>query len=415
MVQSSAFSKEINHLNNGSPIPDNSRLIPLNPFLDSTGIIRVGGRLAHSDLPEGQRHPILLPSNHHITQIIIRAEHVKLLHAGTQTTLYSVRQTYWPLDGRNITRKIIHQCITCFRVKPRVADHPMGELPSYRVSIARPFLRVGVDYCGPLYIKGKRHRNRQRVKVYVVVFVCMVTKAVHLEIASDLTSETFIAARKRLFSRRGKSTDIFSDNATNFVGANRELEEVYNLLQSTEHKNSIKKYAEKEKIKWHFIPPRAPHFGELWEAAVKSFKHHLVRTVGDTLLTYDQLETCMVEIEAILNSRPISPMSSDPNDPLSLTPGHFLIGGPLTSFPEEDWTDTNSNRLSAWQHAQQIKQHFWQRWYKEYLHQLINRSGKTKEHNNLQLGTLVLIAEDNLPPLQWLIGRISAIHPGGMA
>lgn len=412
MVQSSAFSKEINHLNNGSPIPDNSRLIPLNPFLDSTGIIRVGGRLAHSDLPEGQRHPILLPSNHHITQIIIRAEHVKLLHAGTQTTLYSVRQTYWPLDGRNITRKIIHQCITCFRVKPRVADHPMGELPSYRVSIARPFLRVGVDYCGPLYIKEKRHRNRQRVKVYVVVFVCMVTKPVHLEIASDLTSETFIVALKRLFSRRGKSTDIFSDNATNFVGANRELEEVYNLVQSTEHKNSIQKYAEKEKIKWHFIPPRAPHFGGLWEAAVKSFKHHLVRTVGDTLLTYDQLETCMVEIEAILNSRPISPMSSDPNDPLPLTPGHFLIGSPLTSFPEEDWTDTNSNRLSAWQHAQQIKQHFWQRWYKEYLHQLINRSGKTKEHNNLQLGTLVLIAEDNLPPLQWLIGRISAIHPG---
>ncbi|XP_074099942.1 uncharacterized protein LOC141528019 [Cotesia typhae] len=123
----------------------------------------------------------------------------------------------------------------------------------------------------------------------------------------------------------------------------------------------MQQYLNQQGINWHFIPPRAPHFGGLWETAVKSFKKHLLRTIGDTLLTYDQLETFVIEIEAILNSQPISPLSSDPNDPLPLNPGHFLIGGPLTSFSQVDFTDTPSNRLSAWEHAQQLKQRFWER------------------------------------------------------
>ncbi|XP_053596241.1 uncharacterized protein LOC128668099 [Microplitis demolitor] len=412
ITQHSAFLKEIKQLKNNEVISDNSKLIPLNPYLDEQDLLRVGGRLARSSLTKEQQHPLLLPARHYITRLIITEEHVRLKHAGTQATLYSVRQTYWPLDGRNITRKIIYRCITCFRAKPRAADHVMGILPEPRVTPSRPFLRVGVDYCGPLYIKEKRFRNRSRLKVYVAIYVCMSTKAVHLELVSDLTTEAFIGSLRRLFSRRGKSLEIYSDNATNFVGANRELNELQTLFNSEEHKNSVLSFLTSERITWHFIPPRAPHFGGLWEAAVKSFKHHLIRTVGDTLLTFEQLETCVIEIEAILNSRPISPMSSDPNDLLSLTAGHFLVGGPLTSFPQDDLTDTPSNRLSAWQHAQQLKQHFWKRWHKEYLHQLITLSGHLDKSNGLQVGSLVLIVEENLPPLQWALGRITAVHPG---
>ena len=157
-----------------------------------------------------------------------------------------------------------------------------------------------------------------------------------------------------------------------------------------------------ERITWHFLPPGAPHFGGLWEAAVKSFKHHLLRRVGDILLTYEQLETCIIEIEAILNSRPISPMSTDPNYLRPLTPGHILIRGLLTSFPQIDFSDTASNRLSAWKHAQKMRQHFWKRWHKEYLNQLIVRSKWPLNSSHcINLGLMVMIKEDEtIPPLQ---------------
>ena len=168
-----------------------------------------------------------------------------------------------------------------------------------------------------------------------------------------------------------------------------------------------------QKITWNFIPPRYPHFGGLWEAAVKSFKHHLARTMGDTVLNYEQLETCIIEIEAILNSRPLSPMSPDPNDLQPLTLGHFLIGGPLTSFPQINFSDTASNRLSAWQHAQRLRQHFWNRWQKEYLHHLtVLSKWQSNSKHCIKLGTMVVVKEDNLPALQWKLGRIVKNHPG---
>ncbi|XP_072392306.1 uncharacterized protein [Diabrotica undecimpunctata] len=305
MTQFSSFSKEIDCLKNKDFVIGKGKLVPLNPFLDNNGILRVGVRLNQSSLSESQKHPILLPANHYITRLIIREEHVKLKHAGPQTTLYSVRQMYWPLDGRNVTRKILHRCIPCFRVKPRPANHKMGNLLEYRVTPSRPFLKTGVDYCGPLFIKEKKFRNRRRLKVYLAVYVCMSTRAVHLELVSDLTTEAFLASFRCFCARRVKCAKVYSDNATNFVGASREL---YELFNSSDYQNAIRKNLSVERFAWHFIPTKSPHFEGIWEAAVKSFKNHLIRTVGDTLLTYKQLETYLIEIEAVLNSRPISPL-----------------------------------------------------------------------------------------------------------
>lgn len=272
---------------------------------------------------------------------------MRLKHAGVQTTIYSIREKYWPINARNVARKVIHNCITCFRAKPREDNYIMGDLPRERVTPVRPFLNVGIDYCGPFFIKGKRHRNRGKIKAYLAVYICLSTKAIHLELVSDLTTAAFICSLKRFFARRGKSKVIYSDNATNFVGASRELYDIHNLIHSSDHNKEVEGYFNDEQIIWRFIPPRSPHFGGLWEAAVKSFKHHFLRTIGDTLFTYEQLETFVVEIEAILNSRPISPMSSDPNDLQPLTPGHFLVGGPLISFPQMDFSKTPVNRLTA--------------------------------------------------------------------
>ena len=232
ITQNLSFSKEMSALTHGESIDKKSSLLCLNPFLDQ-GIIRVGGRLENANIPTHQKHPIVLSRNHHVTTIIIREEHLKLKHASTQATLYGVREHYWPIDGRNVTRHIIRKCVKCFRAKPREIEYIMGNLPEKRLSYSRPFLNVGVDYCGPFYIKEKRHRNRKRENAYVLIFICFATKAVHLELVSELTTEAFLGSLKRFFSRRGKANTIHSDNGKNFVGANRELKSLHEFIQTT--------------------------------------------------------------------------------------------------------------------------------------------------------------------------------------
>lgn len=179
------------------------------------------------------------------------------------------------------------------------------------------------------------------------------------------------------------------------------------------HNNKVSEYLAYKGIKWRFSPPRSPHFGGLWEAAVKSFKHHFYRVIGEKLFTYEQLITYTTEIEAILNSRPLTPLSSDPNDFQALTPGHFLIGDSLLSTPEQDLTTTRINRLSDWQHIQYMKQHFWQRWSKEYLN-LLNTRPKWQQNqtSKIEVGKLVLLKEENSRPLRWPLGRIVETFPG---
>ena len=171
--------------------------------------------------------------------------------------------------------------------------------------------------------------------------------AVHLELASDLTLDAFIACLSRFFSRRVLSSSISSDNATNSFGANNELKQLYKEVKSLERSEGVQNYLLSKKVAWHFIPPRSPHFGGLWEATVKSFKFHFTRVASNSLLTYEQLHTYVVEIESILNSRPLTPLSPDPNDFLPLTPGHFLIGKSMTSFPEGNLRNISTNRLNC--------------------------------------------------------------------
>ncbi|XP_018402067.1 PREDICTED: uncharacterized protein LOC108779200 [Cyphomyrmex costatus] len=411
-VQGESFSHEIRLLETGNNLKGNSKLISLRPFLDSAGILRVGGRLKYSDLSYDQKHQIILPEKHHVTDLIIQHTHKLQLHAGPQATLYCIRQKFWPINGKNQVKRIIRKCVACFEARPRLLEYTMGDLPRDRFVCSRPFANSGVDYCGPFLIKEKMHRNRGKIKVYVSVFICLSSKAVHLELVSDLTTESFLATLKRFFSRRGKSNLILSDNATNFVGAKNKLRELYDFINTKEHKDTITNWLSEQEIVWRFIPPRSPHFGGIWEAAVRSFKHHLHRVTKDTLFTFEQFNTLTIEIEAVLNSRPLTPLSSCPDDLNALTPSHFLIGGLLSSIPEVDFTDTQINRLSQWQHIQKIKRDFWNRWSKEYLNELTQRTKWRSSTNNVKIGDLVILREDKVPPLYWPLGRITELHPG---
>nr|XP_031842135.1 uncharacterized protein LOC116431199 [Nomia melanderi] len=406
LLQSLHFAKELQCLTtNKSEV--GGKLQRLNPFIDKDGILRVGGRLKHSLMPFSQRHPIILPKAR-VTGLIIEAEHRAQLHTGVQNTLYAVRRRYWPVDGRSQVWRAIKTCSRCLRAQPPSTDYIMGNLPKARVTESRPFTNTGVDYCGPFYIKERKKQNRTRVKVYVAVFVCLAVKAIHLELVSDLTTEAFIAALRRFIARRGFCKRIHSDNGTNFVGAYNQLREIRELLKSDDHNQKVKTFLAERHIEWSFIPPHAPHFGGLWEAAVKAF-----RVVGTELFTFENLNTLIIEIESILNSCPLTPISADSNnDLLLLTPGHFLIGDSLTSLRERDFTDIPSNRISSWQHIQKVKQHFWNRWHREYLNELTLRNKWTKGSHPIKEGTIVLLREDNIPPMQWALGRVIKAHPG---
>jgi hypothetical protein len=410
--QASFFSEERACLINNQTLPRKSKLIALSPFIDSSGLIRVGGRLNNSDIRYNAKHPIVLHNKSHLTNLIAINEHKRHLHAGPQALLAAVRQNYWPLGARNLVRRIVHQCVICFKAKPKTNQQVMGSLPSQRTSPTRPFYNCGVDYCGPVHIKSGNYKTSKLIKSYIAVFVCFSTKAIHLELTSDLSTESFLAAFRRFTARRGLCSQIYSDNGTNFVGANNELKELYKLIKSDEHQQKIKDSTSQQNINWHFIPPNSPHFGGLWEAGVKSVKYHLRRVVGNANLTFEEMYTTLTMVEACLNSRPLTFLSTDPNDPQPLTPGHFLIGEALTSLPDVDLTSLPMNRLSRWQRCQQIAQHFWGRWSKEYLSQLQQRQKWTVSSIPIQPGQVVLIREDNLPPLKWVTAVVENIHPG---
>lgn len=381
-------------------------LIRLGPYLDNAGIIRVGGRLRHSALPERTKNPILLPKSSVVSILLIRHYHWQYLHAGPQLVSSLLLQRYWIVSARSVIRQILFKCVVCAR--HRIANHPplMADLPPSRVLPSRPFSRVGVDYAGPFLLKEGRRKQAKSVKGYVALFICMIVKAVHIEVVSDLSTEAFLAALHRFVSRRGLPTDIYSDCGTNFRGANHDLRRLFSEPAAQEL------CAGAINCQWHFNPPASPHFGGLWEAAVKSCKYHMKRVIGSQVLTFEELTTLGTRIEAILNSRPITPQSNDPSDLRPLTPGHFLVGSPIVAIPEPDYTTTTQNRLRRWQLLSAFHQSFWTRWASEYLTSLQGRAKWVRQQPNVQVGDLIILRSTTLPPTAWRLGRIELVHPG---
>ncbi|KAK7865843.1 hypothetical protein R5R35_003962 [Gryllus longicercus] len=286
----------------------------------------------------------------------------------------------------------------------------MGNLPAIRVTPSPTFGIVGVDYTGHFWL---RHgiRGKSRTKVYLALFVCMVTKAVHIEIVSSLTTEAFLMALKRFVSRRGIPTKIFSDNATTFVGANSRLHALYNLFKSLAFQKQIIDFCSNSSIDWTFIPPRSPHVGGIWEAGIKILKRHLLREIGEAVLSYEELLTTVTHVEAILNSRPLIRPTDDAAEFNYLTPAHFLIGRPLTALPDPNALQQQSVRCH-WNQTQNALANIWTRWTKEYLLSLQQRSKWTAVSPNIKTGTPVLLIDDNLPPLEWRLGVITQTFPG---
>ncbi|XP_038106648.1 uncharacterized protein LOC119766275 [Culex quinquefasciatus] len=369
-----AFQPEILALMDGADT--NHRLNGLKAFRSpDDGLLRVGGRIKGAFVPYDSRHQMLLPAKHPITEALVRELHVDNLHIGQRGLLAVVRQRFWPLNVKSTIRQVIRKCIVCFKTNPLKTTQLMGDLPSYRVQPAPVFSNTGVDYAGPFWIRSSSATHKPQItKAYVCLFVCLQTRAIHLELVSDLTTDVFLASLRRFASRRGCPKTMHSDNGTNFVGAKTKLHELWQMFQNECATKKIASYCIEKGIEWSFIPPRSPHFGGIWEAGVKQVKHHLKRIVGERKLSYEELYTTLTQIEAVLNSRPLVPSSDDPSDYTAITPAHFLIGREMQAVPEPDYSHLKENRLSRWQLVQTMLQHFWRRWTAEYLPELQNRS-----------------------------------------
>ena len=412
--QARVFPSELSRLKSNPPKPilSTSKLLCLHPFLGQDGLLHVGGRLSQANIPMQQKHPIIVSAKDILLKSMFTHEHVRLQHCGPTLLLSHVARLYHVVGGRMLARTTCKACVTCKKAAAQVQSQLMGQLPAARINPSSVFENTGIDYAGPFIIKKGHTRRPVLIKAYLSIFVCFSTRAVHLEVVSDLTTATFLAALDRFIARRGRPKAIHTDNGLNFVGAKNQLQELYAFMSSTELQSAVHSHLLTEKVDWHTIPERAPHFGGLWEAAVKSCKYHLKRIIGQTRLTFEELSTIAAQVEACLNSRPLGPVTShsiDGEEPL--TAGHFLIGKPLKAYPEVEVSEDDS-LLDRWTKCRAMIQHFWRRWSSEYL-QILQRSNKW--HNtkpNLQVGDVVVITDDSHFKTSWVMGKVIATYPG---
>lgn len=271
-------------------------------------------------------------------------------------------------------------------------------------------MNSGVDYAGPLFLKTWKGRNARTYKAYIALFVCHSTSAIHIELVTDYTTEAFIAAYKRFTARRGICATLMSDCGTNLKGADTELQKLFS--SASKELGNLAALLVNDGTRWKFNPPAAPHFGGKWEAGVKSVKYHLKRIIGETLLTFEEMMTLLTQIKAVLNSRPLCPLSDDPEDLNALIPGHFLVGSSLSIVPEPCLDDCKTSHLSRWQLIRQMLDSFWTRWSKERLQRYHAIYKWNQTATSLSNGSLVLVIDERYPPSKWPLGRIIQTHAG---
>ena len=410
--QKSSFASEIEALSSSRSVPSNSVLFCLHPLMDSQGLLRITGREQNSKRSYSAIHPVILHGKDPVTKLIIETEHLRLLHAGPTLIASSLSRRFHIVTGRKAVRSITRGCVVCRRNCEKPKPQMMGQLPMERVTPDLVFEKVGVDYAGPVYLKYGHVRKPTVIKAYICVFVSLTVKAVHLELVSDLTTDAFISALRRFIARRGKPTLLWSDNGTNFVGANKELKQLAEFLENQKTQNIVSQFCTSQRVQWKFIPEHSPHFGGLWEASVKAMKYHFKRVASNVKLTFEECSTVITQIEACLNSRPLVALSCNDDGIEVLTPGHFLIGRPVESLPDPSFSYRSLSLVRRWHLCQNLVRHFWQRWSREYLSSLRKYAKWHKPTRNLSSGDVVILQEDGMIPTQWPLGRVVQTFSG---
>ena len=316
---------------------ESGQLGKLDPLTDSEGILRVGGRVDKTIATYDTRHPVLLSRDHWTSKLIMRQAH-QYGHSGVAATVAKVRRRYWIVRANSLAKSVKYECVFCKKSQAQCETQKMADLPEIRLApYTPPFYNTACDYFGPYHVKIGRNKS---TKNYGVVFTCLNTRAIHLEMAVDYSAMEFIQVLRRFFAVRGKPALILSDNGTQLVGAERELREMIEGRQ----KEKLKEFAAEKGIKWQFITPTAPHQNGCAEAMVKSCKRAIKKAIGDNKLTPFELYTCFQEIANLINQRPIGRVSTDPNEGTYLCPNDILLGRPSSEIPQGPFRETRDPR-----------------------------------------------------------------------
>ena len=421
LVQQAAFENEITTLKNINQetfqdtrsltktkkckLKKASSLYKLDPFIDHQDLIRVGGRLKNADdFNENLKHPIILPKKGNVTNLIIRHAHEKMAHAGRGMTLNQLREKFWIINANTAVRSLISKCVKCRRYRGTSLDQKMADLPKCRVAQEPPFTYCGVDLFGPFTIK----EGRKELKRYGVIFTCLSSRAVHIETTTSLETDTFLNALRRFVARRGPIREVYSDQGTNLVGADTELKQALKELDQPRLQEQVLTKFNADII-WKRNPPSASHMGGAWERQIrtirsilKSLMHEFGHAIND-----ESLRTLLTEVESIVNSRPLTFPSSDPQDLDPLTPNHILTMKSKVVLPPPGVFQKEDIYLKKrWRRVQYLTNIFWTRWKREYIQNLQPRMKWNEVKRNLQVGDIVLIKQENTPRNAWPLARI---------
>lgn len=395
-VQDDCFGEEIRSLQSNIAIKKCSSIYRLEPMLTPDGILRVGGRL--------QSHPVILPRKHHVVDLIVRDCHIHNCHVGREHVMSLLRERYWIIGCRTTVRRILNDCVTCKRQRAVPVSQRMADMPESRTTPSEPFSMVGVDLFGTFYVK----QGRSMVKRYGCLFTCFTIRAVHIEIVHSLNTESFINALQRFICRRGPVKHIYSDNGTNFVGAEKEIS------KSIENWNQdrIDGFLKQRSTQWHFNTPAASHMGGVWERQIRTVRKIINSVAKQQTLNDEALHTLMCLAEYTVNSRPITYISNDCHDLEALTPNHLLLlrSGESMTLSELSKEDVYSRK--RWKQVQYLATLFWKRWQREYITTLQLRTKWTDKVNNVKVGDIVLMVDNRLPRNSWPLARVTEVFPG---
>ena len=409
-IQVDSFPNEYGKLVSENNLVYKSQLIL---FLDEDKLIRCRGRLNEDKLPLEMKNPLLLPTRHPFTDLVINERHQRVHHNGVQETLASIREEFWILKGCEAVQKVLRKCVICKRYEGKPYSTPLiPDLPEERVSDDPPFTHTGIDFAGPLYAKTRSAGEDKVAKCYVCVFTCASTRALHLEVTKDMSVATFLQAFRRFCGRRGLPSTLMTDNAKTFKASAAEVKKVV-------HSEEIHRYLTNRKVTWQFIVEKAPWWGGYWERMVGIVKRCLKKTIGRCTLTIEELSTVMIEIESTLNNRPLTYLYSDDEGVSQvLTPAHLIYGRRLTTNPSSRQFEVMSTAKTLTRRVKyqfQLLSNFARQWQREYLLSLrertINKS-RGQQTQQIKVGDIVVLKEDCTSRCMWKLAKVLELLKG---